>query len=268
MSYFYRSGNLGIVIVSLHDGKNKSLNIKKRSFKNKITKNRIVLVNDTNTRYIASKIRNMFIDKTNNQKVPYLLINNIHRKFVDLNRPLYEGTNSKEGEYYWNKFHLKLENIIMECKKKYGHCLIFDIHGNQKTKDLIELGYGISMIQLGKKKNLDKSSLKFLSKHYSIINLLIGERSLGNYLDDFLHTAPGPILYNKHLIKTIAKDKFYYNGGYVTKTYSKKYKIDAIQVELSDDLRTNNKITYISNILTLGILKFYLRNYMSILTIN
>ena len=125
-----------------------------------------------------------------------------------------------------------------------------------KPHNLIELGYGIGMKSIEQHK-FKKSSLDNLKNHYPLKSLIIGQRSLGNYLDDFLDTAPGPILYNSHLIKTKAKDYFYYNGGYVTRTYSEKYLIDAIQIELSRDLRQPDKFEYISNILAKGISQFY-----------
>ena len=261
MSYFYREGNIGIVIVSLHDGKQmkKDHNLIKRS-KNNIKKgpNKVVLVNDTDTRVIAKKIqynlKNMLGLK------PYLLMNNIHRKFLDLNRPIEEGTSDNNSRLFWNKFHNKLRQTIEKCKQLYGHCLLLDIHGNRQTHNLIEKGYGIGMKSIGKM-HFKKSSLDYLKKFYPLRSLIIGKRSLGNFLDDFLDTAPGPILYNSHLIKTKARDHFYYNGGYVTRTYSEEYSIDAIQVELSSDLRQKDKHEYIANILAKGISTFYLTNY-------
>jgi hypothetical protein len=261
MSYFYREGNIGIIILALHDGKQKEDKhfLKKRpKNNNKKGPNKVVLVNDTDTRIIASKttqnISNLLGEK------PYLLINNIHRKYLDLNRPIEEGTYDDRGKYYWYIFHNKLHQIIKKCKKKYGHCLLLDIHGNIKTHNLIELGYGIGMISI-EKHHFKKSSLDYLKNYYPLKSLIIGKRSLGNFLDDFLDTAPGPILYNSHLIKTKAKDLFYYNGGYVTRTYSEEYSIDAIQIELSRDLRNKNKFDYISNILAKGIYAFYQTNY-------
>ena len=134
MSYYYREGNIGIIIVSLHDGKqqNDKHYIKKRS-KNSVKKgaNKVVLVNDTNTRVIANKTQKLL--KVLMNKTPYLLINNIHRKYIDLNRSMEEGTCDTRGKKYWKKFHNKLKKVISECKQKYEHCLLLDIHGNIKT---------------------------------------------------------------------------------------------------------------------------------------
>ncbi len=261
MSYYYREGNIGIIIVSLHDGKQQddkhSLQRRPKNSTKKGT-NKVVLVNDTNTRVIANKTQS-FLGKIMGRS-PYLLINNIHRKYIDLNRSINEGTCDDKGKKYWRKFHNKLKQLILECKQKYSHCLLLDIHGNIKTHNLIELGYGIGMKSIEQHK-FKKSSLDNLKNHYSLKSLIIGQRSLGNYLDDFLDTAPGPILYNSHLIKTKAKDHFYYNGGYVTRTYSEKYLVDAIQIELSKDLRHPSKFEYISDVLAKGISRFYNLNY-------
>ena len=216
------------------------------------------MVNDTDTRIIANKTKQNIGNIMGKQ--PYLLMNNIHRKYLDLNRPCNEGTYGDLGKYYWYHFHGKLTKIIEKCKREYGHCLIIDIHGNIKTHNLIELGYGIRMKSI-EQLRFKKSSLDYLKKYYSLKSLIIGKRSLGNFLDDFLDTAPGPILYNSHLIKTKAKDTFYFNGGYVIRNYSEKYGIDAIQIELSKDLRHIDKFNYISEILAKGIYEFYKTNY-------
>lgn len=262
MSYYYRKGNVGIVIISLHDGRqmsNKHNLQKRKKNSNKKGKSRVVLVNDTNTRIISQKTHKMLSFMLG--KKPYLLMNNIHRKYLDLNRSISEGTSDKLSKYYWNHFHDKLSAVIQECKNKYGTCLLLDVHGNIKTHNLIELGYGIGMKSI-EKLEFKKSSLDYLKNYYSLKSLIIGKRSLGNYLDDFLDTAPGPILYNSHLIKTKAKDKFYYNGGYVTRNYSENYQIDAIQIEISRDLRYPDKIDFISEILAKGIYRFYNLNYI------
>lgn len=258
MSFFYRKGTLGIIIISVHDGRQMTNKHGLRQRKKTHDQSKQYFNNDENTRNISQKTYKLLI--TMLKEKPYLLINNIHRKFIDLNRPISVGTCDKSGRYYWNNFHNKLSAIIKECKQKYGYCLLFDIHCNLKTHNLIELGYGIKMKSIEKFK-FKESSLDFLKHYYSLKSLIIGDRSLGNYLHQFIDTVPSPILFNYDSLNNLAIDKFYYNGGYITKNYSKNYQIDAIQIELSIDLCKLNKINYVSEILAKAIYHFYNINY-------
>ena len=142
MSYYYRNGEIGIIILCVHDGKDRLDLIKrKKNYSDKDNKEKFVLQNDVNTRIISNKIRKN-LSLCLNQK-PYLLINNINRKYLDLNRELKLGTSNQKSELYWYNFHNKLESLIQECKNKYGYCLLLDVHGNKHTHNIIQLGYGI-----------------------------------------------------------------------------------------------------------------------------
>ena len=55
--------------------------------------------------------------------ITYLIYNNIHRKYIDLNRPMNKGCESKEANRIWNEFHNIIEFCIEDCLKKHNHCL-------------------------------------------------------------------------------------------------------------------------------------------------
>lgn len=248
-SITYFKGDIPIILTSLHNGKDK-INSKIREGKNVITNN------DLNTSLICLEI-SKYINSNINKK-PYLILNNIDRKYIDLNRNYKYSMNDISG-IYWNKFHNKLTEIIINCKKKFGHCIIIDVHGNNKSENLIQLGYGTKLEEIFEK-NYNLFTLKYLSTKYDIDDLIFGKRSLSFFLN--IDNLPGCKYKNlKKINKRIGKKNIYFNGGYLIKNYSNLYDLDAIQLELSRDLRLKNNINSISKKLGEAIIRFYLVNY-------
>jgi len=255
MSYItFTEGDIPIILSCPHDGKLKlNMDVRKKNNTN-------ILENDTNMHAITLKIAKVFYNKIG--KNPFLIINNIPRKYIDLNRSKQIGTENKDARKIWSQYHDKIKEYINKCKIQYGHCILFDMHGNEKTNNIVQLGYGISLknIELLKFKG---NSLPFLSTHYNISELIIGDRSMANFIKH-LDVVPSYSIYNLRMLKEIAYDNFYYKAGYITKTYAKKYNIDCIQIELSKDLRKKAFINIISVNLADAIIKYYIHNYMSI----
>ena len=250
----YSYGNIPIIFTCPHNG-HIHPSIEKRKNENSI------LSNDLNTRKITEKIIENI--KNNLKLKPFYIINLVHRKYTDVNRNQYnccEHTVSKEA---WEIFHSKVSELIEYCKEKYGNCLLIDVHGNIKTYNLIEFGYGIDINSIDNREMAD-SSLKFLNKYYNSEELIIGDRSIANFIDN-IESAPSPEISTKELIKTLAKDKYYYNGGFIIREYSSKYNIDTIQVEISRDLREKKNISFVSKNISDAIIKFYFKNYYPIL---
>ena len=255
LNYFI--GELPIVIVAAHNGLIRSLKLPKRSLLGSI------LENDVRTRNIAYNVSKYL--QSNLKLRPYMIINNIHRKFLDLNRDIMVGGEQFTTRHLWLQFHQKLDFLIKHAINKFGFCILFDIHGNQKTTKMIQLGYGTRMKDLDNK-NTKNNTLKYISKFHNTLDIIIGKKSLGNYIKE-LETTPSPSLSNSTLIKNV-KERFYYNGGYIIRTYSKKYSIDCIQIEISKDLRSVQNIEYTSKILGNAIIDFFFHNYYPILNKN
>lgn len=239
-------GKIPVIISVPHCGKQTLHEIYKRTKKN------IVTATDLNTSEIAIKIYEKMGEK------PYVIINNISRKYVDMNRPESDGAENLLTRVLWRSYHRALNKLIRDCKKRYGTCLLIDLHGNAKTNNLVQLGYGITINDIGKK-NLEKCSLPYLNNKYESKSLIIGNRSLGYFIDN-VDAAPSPQIKTGDEIQSVAKDKYYFNGGYTIRNYSSKTKTDCIQIELSADLRKPGYLR-ISKILANAIYKFYLHNY-------
>ena len=82
MSRIFKKGSIPIILVSLHGGTD-IFDCKPRT--NKIKGKEFISSNDMNTKEIATQAYKHMVSK--NLK-PYLLVNNVHRKYVDLNRQI------------------------------------------------------------------------------------------------------------------------------------------------------------------------------------
>lgn len=242
MNYYYRNGDIPILILSLHGG-NKKVKCSPRK-PNKSVKN-FVKDNDKYTAEIATSI---FKKLSALGIKPYLLVNKIHRKYVDLNRPLEDACskNCLPSKAHYYLFHHKLSETITNIKKLYGKCLIFDVHGNKHSKDMLQFGYHIKLNELRANK-LTSNSFNSLDgiKNSQLANYIYKKKSLSNYFKHSLKSeniSVFPSNDNLHITKFDGKKYKYYAG---TKTIMMTYKdiCDVVLVELSIEARLNKNIS-------------------------
>ena len=248
MKYFY--GQIPIILCCSHNGK-LNLDIPIRSGKNSIIKN------DQYTVPLSNKIIDQ-IYKTIGAK-PYYIYNTVHRKYLDLNRACNVGAETKISKKYWDEFHTILSDLIEHCIEHHKHCLLLDLHGNNQTENSIQLGYGISKKCVLNYKDLDKSTLKNLNQFYDPKSLIYMENSLSFGFKQF-------DVFPKSIINKLGT-QLYYDGGYIIKTYSEKYNIDSIQIEISKNLRKEN-LDQLSKEFAKSIILFYFINYYPIFLKN
>ena len=104
MSYItFTEGDIPIILSCPHDGKLKlNMDVRKKNNTN-------ILENDTNMHAITLKIAKVFYNKIG--KNPFLIINNIPRKYIDLNRSKQIGTENKMREKFGHSIMIKLRSI-------------------------------------------------------------------------------------------------------------------------------------------------------------
>jgi hypothetical protein len=227
-------GEIPVLILSYHDG---YINIKCKE-KREIYSNTFVR-NDRNTLEISIGL----IDELEKLNIkPYILISLVKRRNVDINRTSSTGCNNscpKTIEFH-KYFHNELDNLVDDSIKRFGKCLIFDIHGSH-LEDMVHLGFNVSLQGLIKN-NLYKSSIK------SIVNTnnyryIYGNKSIFKYMEKGLSDIKIFPNSGKNLNLELLEpyNYLYFNGSYIAKKYHKI--CDYIQIELPINLRTENMKT-------------------------
>lgn len=250
-------GDLPIILSIPHNGGIELINTNIRIGKEDLQYNgRVIMKNDYEIGRIGKKIQEYFMKMVHLK--PYIICNNVNRKYIDVNRQSSYGSESDMTTIIWNMYHNKLDEYIQECLTKFSHCLLIDLHGNSSTYNIIQLGYGTDTID-GEYKNFSLASLK---KKYNPYNLLYGHRSLPEMFNtNFCMIVPNKRFNTNEKIKKFSTINHYYYGGFITQYYSKKYNIDTIQIELSFNLRENEKYKETAYELAKALLQFYIINY-------
>lgn len=251
--YHYKEGNIPVVLLSLHDGSQKIPDCKKRQ--NHLDVKEFVTQNDTNTKTITLEVYKFF---KKHHKSPYLLINDIKRKHVDLNRKISNGCNISCDSCinYHFLFHEKLETVVNEIMKKFKKCLIIDIHGNMHTHNMVQMGYGVSKTNI-LKNNITDMSFKSVKHKSDVEEFFYGEKSLSKFFHGrSFEIYPTYNEKNKAFLKTIK----YYSG---LKLIINKYKTicDVVLLEISKSLRTKKNLVPLSKQIGESLLEYYLNVY-------
>lgn len=239
-----KSGNIPLVISAPHGGIISPGQIPDRGCG---TKER-----DNNTALLAFEIENAF---KQNGKQPYLIVAQIARTKIDLNRDIDEATcgNSKMADT-WNRYHEYIEEAIAKAIKEFGYALYIDLHGQSHPIKRLELGYNLSKSELKDNydesgsivTNTENSSLKNLLKLKGELNfreMLIGENAFGTLMEKAgFPSVPSLDDPFPH------PDDPYFNGGYNTRRYtSSDYpNVFGLQIEVNfqgvRDTEENRKI--------------------------
>lgn len=192
---------------------------------------------DYNTRELADEIGKAFFQQTG--KRPYMIIALIKRNHVDFNRqkryaiPASDENLAKVYDHY----HGLVAQARAEVSEKYGHGLLFDVHG-QSHSEQIDLGYllpvstlDLADAQLNAGAYAASSSISHLVRTnkagLSFAGLLRGEHSFGALLyKNGLECVPRPGNLSPGSTP-------YFYGGYTTRVYGSYGGgvVDAVQLE-------------------------------------
>lgn len=160
---------------------------------------------------------------------PHILIMELEREEIDLNRKLEEACNDLNCNIIYKQFHSKIDKIIRSYNKKV---LILDIHGHSHRHALIELGYDIKRKDYYKNLNFVSSSIDNISNNNE--EYIRGYKSMGFLFELFDYpTTPS----NRNTIPPVK----YFNGGYITERYKQYNNTAVIQIELPFYIRKNKK---------------------------
>lgn len=181
---------------------------------------------DRRTRFVAKSLK-MALAKSGLD--PYLVILNVSRNKIDVNRSKAEGCESETACQIWDVYHNSLQDYIDECRKKYGKCFLIDLHGQNHNKK-IELGYCLKedqLLNLLEKHILVKCSVEHSQNLSDETDLVLGNKSFGYFLERQGYTAMPSV---KEMPN---KDEKYFSGAYTTKHYDFESHVRGFQLELN-----------------------------------
>tara|TARA_R110000868_G_scaffold85582_2_gene240634 strand:+ start:554 stop:1474 length:921 start_codon:yes stop_codon:yes gene_type:complete len=211
-----KNGNMPLVISVPHGGEISPAEIPNRECGTK--------VRDDNTTQLAFEIENAF---KKYERQPFLIVAQIARTKIDLNRDLTEATcgNSIMNDT-WERYHKYIEEALAKAVEEFGYALYIDLHGQSHPIKRLELGYLLSKSDLkdhydGIEPNVtftEKSSLKNLLKlnnELILRELLIGDNAFGTLMENAgFPSVPSLNDPFPH------PDEPYFNGGYNTRRYT------------------------------------------------
>ncbi len=222
----YLQGNIPIIISAPHGGDLKPEHIPNRTYGKK--------GRDKYTDLLVQDIALEFFNQTG--KYPYIIILELSRKKLDVNREIKEATQENETAInIYNTYHFTIENFIKEINQKFGKGLFIDLHGHSHPNSYIEFGYLLSNDIL---KLSDNEIAKF-QKSSSIKNLSLTSKK--TFIEQLKGESSFSGIMSKKGYKTIpsknipyALDDKYFKGAYNTKKYGSfnEENVNAVQVEL------------------------------------
>ena len=234
----YTQGNLPLIISVPHGGYEKPENIPERM--GQVAKNQ-----DIYTIEIAYEM----IQRINNLsgKIPYVIINHLHRTRLDANRNIEEAARGDtNAEKIWLAYHFRINRAKNEILEQYGKGIFIDLHGHRHEADRLELGYLLS----GEELRLDKDLLdEGLLNEFTSIRHLLENNSLGlsfteliqgTYSLGALLSAKGQVCVPGNNLLYPEPNEFFFSGGYNITRHGSSYggTIDGIQIEI--DLHTRS----------------------------
>lgn len=140
---------------------------------------------------------------------PYLVSGLIGRSIIDYNRPPEEAYEDPAAACHYRDFHTAMEESSQDCLKKYGVCLLVDIHGSRGA------GPGAPHVILGTRKftGMPPGMVK------QFMDLIAGQGWRVR------HDTGGP-----------------YRGGFIIRHYASGGDIWGIQLEITREVRQDQAL--------------------------
>ena len=190
---------------------------------------------------------------------PHIIISNLHRKKLDVNRMIDLGTfHVPEAVQAWQDFQKLIEIAKDNLNGHMG--LIVDIHGNIRKEKWNMFGYGLVSQYLNAETVYpNQTSIRNLGEYVTVPfnDLLRGNNSLPHLMEMQGYNSV-PSMINKQ-----PGNNAYFSGGYIIRKHGSKYSgfIDAVQVEIHKQYRTTEKYKSFSNALAKSIIQYMYLNY-------
>jgi len=227
----------------------------KKSYNHCQNKDVIDLLTTKITKYLSNQLYKLTGHK------PHMIINNLHRSKVDMNRKIPLATfNVPEGNQAYADFHELIETAKSNLNGKRG--LILDIHGNAQSEHWNMFGYGINISDLQKEMTYpNQTTIRSLGEYVNVKfdQLLRGENSLGHLMDKKGYkTVPNKV--NRH-----PGNRPYFIGDHIIFGHGSMFSgnVDSILVEIYSKHRSESIYKKFTSDLAKSILEYVNLNYVN-----
>ncbi len=212
------SGDMPVLLTAPHGGRQDVPGCALRTPAGK----RFVTGADYNTDTLARDIAGDLKRLTGRQ--PYLVIARFHRRFIDANRPADEAYAAPGCQADYEFYHAAIRRVVDELRGKYGHAILFDVHGQSAYPDAILRGthHGTTVRSL-----LARAGAPALTGPDSIFGQF---SAMGYRILPPISASP-----------TDRVEPPGYTGGYTVALYGSQHAdgVDAMQLEFGRDLRND-----------------------------
>jgi N-formylglutamate amidohydrolase len=211
-------GNMPLIITAPHGGRMIPDEIPDRKGSG------ITTALDTNTEELARELERVLVETYGIR--PYVVICNLRRTKVDLNREINEATEGNpEMIKVWNKYHAFIDTALHTAVQHHGRAIYIDLHAHGHEIQRLELGYmlnasdlsyvysGALLPSIGEKSSLQ--NLIRLRPETNVQDWLIGDNAFGTLMANEGY----PSVPSKQDPYPQLGDPFF-NGGYNTKRYT------------------------------------------------
>lgn len=212
----FQEGELPIIISAPHGGRMGIPGVARRTGKG---------VNndpDTNTQFLAHAIASSIEQRLG--KKPYFVISQVHRKYVDLNRPPETAFEHPRAGDVYNTYHGKLNEFCDGVYERFGKGLFIDVHGQAVASNKVFRG------------TRNGHTVKNLSE-------LLGK---GTHIGPQSFSA---LLHEQNIpIQPLngARETTGFTGGHIAFHYGKKKGIGAVQLEFGSNFRKTEELASVA----------------------
>lgn len=132
-------GDLPLLIVAGHGGQLplEGAEIRRES---EVKDPHFVLFGDSKTNELATDLADALAQELNNKHRPSLLLNEVHRRYADVNRTPERTSHDPVGVAHHAAYHQTIEHELARLVARHGWALLLDIHGQARYETILLLG--------------------------------------------------------------------------------------------------------------------------------
>ena len=240
---FTAAGELPIILSAPHGGTAEIPGVEKRSTDGKASGGAgFVVARDSGTEELAYEVADAIAARIG--KRPYIVVSQIHRQYLDPNRPEDIAFDDSDAKPVYDRYHRTLETYCREVTNRFHSGLLLDLHGQASKRDTVFRGTRNG-------RTVQHLRTAFGEQAHS------GDRSLFGLLHQRGWTV--------HPVPLDGPEQSGYTGGYIVGTYGslRGTSIDAIQLEFGAEYRVKSRRAETARVLADAVAD-YAKSYLKV----